>query len=204
MQNLSGGSLVQRKRSEAEVWLNNAEVGEKLLSLVIGDSWVDDNIISRNPVDRGCNPIPIVSIILFWATNVCIPVLVTSLERVDNTEDLGGIPTSRCWVGHDQTDSLFGINDEDGADGECNALGVDVGSVLVVQHVIEVCNLSLLVTDDWEGQVRTRDFVDILDPSLVGGDGVGGKPNELDTTLGELGLEFSKSTELSGAHRGVI
>lgn len=58
--------------------------------------------------------------------------LVTSLERIDNAQDLGGVATSAGRVGEDSADGLLGVNDEDGADGESNALGVDVGSVLVV------------------------------------------------------------------------
>lgn len=58
--------------------------------------------------------------------------LVTSLKRVDNAQDLGGVATSASRVGEDSADGLLGVDDEDRADGESNALGVDVGSVLVV------------------------------------------------------------------------
>ena len=67
--------------------------------------------------------------------------LVTSLERIDNAQDLGGVATSAGRVGEDSADGLLGVNDEDGADGESNALGVDVGSVLVVDpgQVVSLC-----------------------------------------------------------------
>lgn len=58
--------------------------------------------------------------------------LVTSLKRVDHTQNLSGIAASRGWVRHNETDSLLGVDDEDRADGECNTLRVDVGGVLVV------------------------------------------------------------------------
>lgn len=61
-----------------------------------------------------------------------VPVLVTGLQRVENPQDLVGIAASRRGVGQDETNGLLGVNDEDGTDGERNALGVDVGSVLVV------------------------------------------------------------------------
>jgi hypothetical protein len=77
---------------------------------------VDNNIVSGNPVDWGGNA-----------------VLVTSLERVDNAEDLGSVAASRGWVRHDQADSFLWVDDEYGADGECNALGIDIGSILVVE-----------------------------------------------------------------------
>lgn len=64
-----------------------------------------------------------------------IPVLVTSLQRVDNPQDLIGVTASRGGVRKDETNSFLGVNDEDGADGECNALGIDVGGVLVVNPV---------------------------------------------------------------------
>lgn len=56
-------------------------------------------------------------------------VLVTGLERVDNTEDLGGVAAGRGGVGEDETDGLLGVDDEDGANGEGNALRINVGDV---------------------------------------------------------------------------
>jgi hypothetical protein len=64
-----------------------------------------------------------------------LPVLVTSLERVNNSQDLSGVTAGRCRVGENGTDSLLGVNNEDRADGEGNALRVDVGGVLVVDPV---------------------------------------------------------------------
>ena len=61
--------------------------------------------------------------------------LVASLERVDNAEDLGGVAAGAGGVREDGADGLLGVNDEDGADGESDALGVDVGGVLVVDPV---------------------------------------------------------------------
>lgn len=58
--------------------------------------------------------------------------LVTSLERVDNAEDLSGVAASAGGVREDGADGLLGVDDEDGTDGESDALLVDVGGVLVV------------------------------------------------------------------------
>jgi len=74
----------------------------------------------------------------------------------------------------------------------------------VVKHVIGVCDLSLLVTDDWEAQFAARDLIDILDPSSVRLDGVGRKTDQLDPTLGELRLELCERPELGGADGCVI
>ena len=59
-------------------------------------------------------------------------VLVACLERIDDAEDLGGVATGAGGVGEDSADGLLGVDDEDGADGESNALLIDVGGVLVV------------------------------------------------------------------------
>lgn len=91
-------------------------MGEQSLGLIVLDAWVDNHIVARNPVDRGSDT-----------------VLVARLKRVNDTEDLGGVTTSRGGVGQDEANGLLGVNDEDGSDGESNALGVDVGGVLVVK-----------------------------------------------------------------------
>lgn len=113
---LCGGGLLLGERSEAEVGLDDAELGEKLLGLLVVDGRVDNDIVTRDPVDGGGDL-----------------VLVTGLEGVDDTENLGGVAASGGRVGQDETDGLLGVNDEDGANGESNALGVNVGGVLVVE-----------------------------------------------------------------------
>lgn len=130
--------------------------------------------------------------------------LVASLKRVDNTEDLSSVTASGGGVGEDGADGLLGVNDEDGTDGEGNALGVDVGGVLVVDHVVGKSDLALLVADDGELEGRAADLVNVLDPAAVALNGVGRETNELDTALGELGLELGECTELGGADGGVV
>lgn len=74
--------------------------------------------------------------------------LVASLERVDNAQDLGGVAASAGRVGEDSADGLLGVDDKDRADGESNTLGVDVGSILVVDpgQVVSLClAMSILV-----------------------------------------------------------
>jgi hypothetical protein len=103
---------------EAQVGLDDAEAGEQLLSLLVADGRSDNDVVARNPVDgRGD------------------AVLVASLERVDDAEHLGGVAASGGRVGEDGADLLVGVDDEDAADGEGDALFVDVGSVLVVDPV---------------------------------------------------------------------
>lgn len=155
--------------------LDNANVTELLLGVLSGHGGRDDDIITGQPVDGGGDT-----------------VLVGGLEGVNNTEYLSSVTASGGGVGDDQTDLLLGVNNEDGADGESNAylksayersqwnqsvevhtLRVDVGGVIVVDHVILVGNLALGVGDDGELQVGARNLIDILDPLSVGLKAVG-------------------------------
>lgn len=78
----------------------------------------DNDIIAGNPVDGSGNL-----------------VLVTGLERIDDAQHLGRVAASGGWVGEDGADLLARVDNEDRADGEGNALLVDVGGVLVVDPV---------------------------------------------------------------------
>ena len=130
--------------------------------------------------------------------------LVTSLERVDDAQHLGGVTASRGRVREDGADGLLRVDDEDRADGESNALGVDVGGILVVQHVVGKSNLPLLVADDWESQLTAGDLVDVLYPTAMALNSVGAQTDELDVALGELGLELREGTQLGGADWSVV
>jgi hypothetical protein len=79
---------------------------------------VDNDIVTGNPVDGGGDA-----------------VLVASLKAVEDAEDLGTVTACAGGIRQDKTNGLLGVDDEDGADGERNALLVDVGSVLVVDPV---------------------------------------------------------------------
>jgi hypothetical protein len=118
------------------------------------------------------------------------PVFVASLKGVEHTKDLGCIPSSRGRVREDQANGFLGINDEYRPDGEGNALGVDIGGVLVVNHVVRERDLPLLVADDGKCEFAAGELFDVLDPSFVRVDRVGGQTNELCAALGELGLKL--------------
>ena len=81
---------------------------------------MDNNIITWHPVDGSSDA-----------------VLVAGLQGVDDAEHLGGVAAGGRRVGHDEADGLLGVDDEDGADGEGDALGVDVGGVLVVDPITQ-------------------------------------------------------------------
>lgn len=144
---------------------------------------MDDDIVTVLPVGRGGDT-----------------VLVTELERVDDAEDLVKVATGGGGVGKGETDGLLGVDDEDGADGEWDTLGVDVGQVLVVQHVEEGGDLAVGIGDDGELDLDVVDLVDVLDPLMVGFEAVSGEADDLDIALIELGLEAGDDTELSGAN----
>ena len=66
---------------------------------------------------------------------------------VDDPQDFVKVATSGGRVGNGQTDDLLGVDDEHRSDGEWNTLGIDVGSILVVQHVVQGGNLTFLIGD---------------------------------------------------------
>ena len=76
--------------------------------------------------------------------------------------------------------------------------------VHVYSHIVGVCDLAVLVTDDRELQVSAADLVNILDPFVVALDAVCGETDKLDTALCKLGLELSKGTKLGGADGGEV
>jgi len=160
---------------------------EQSLGLFVLNTGVNDNIITGDPIDWGGNT-----------------VLVAGLEGIDNSENLGGVASSGSGVGKDEADGLLGVDDEDGTDSESNTLGINVGGVLVVEHVICVRNLAVLVANDWEVQLAAVNLIDILNPSSVRLDRVGGKTDQLDAALGEFRLELCESTELGGTDGSVI
>ena len=66
---------------------------------------------------------------VYWS---CDLVLVSSLERIDDAQNLGGVPTSAGGVGENSTDLLVRVDNEDATDCEGDAFLVDVGGILVV------------------------------------------------------------------------
>ncbi len=79
---------------------------------------MDNHIITGDPVDR-CGD----------------AVLVAGLERVNDTKNFSGVTAGGSGVRQNQPDGLLRIDNEDGSDGESDALGVNIGGVLVVEPV---------------------------------------------------------------------
>lgn len=136
--------------------------GADILGTKLGDGILvrhrrrNDNVITGQPVDRSGDAL-----------------LVGSLQRLHDTQHLGRVAAGGGWVRHGQANLLAGVDNKNGADGQGHALVVDVGGVLVVDHVVQVGNLALRVRDDGELEVGAADFVNVLDPPVVRVDFVG-------------------------------
>jgi hypothetical protein len=74
----------------------------------------------------------------------------------------------------------------------------------LIQHVVQQCNLSLLVTNDGEFEVAAADLVDILDPVTMAVDCVCGETDQLDPSSCKFWLELCESAQLGRADWGEI
>lgn len=119
---------------------------------------MDDDLVSLLPVD--------------WSSDT---VLVAELQGIDDSEDLSEVASSGGWVLDLQTDHPLWVDDKDGSDGERDTLGIDVGRVQSIEHVVLSGDLSVLVSDDGELEDRLADLVDVLDPLVVRRNVVGGQ-----------------------------
>lgn len=139
-----------------KVRLQLANLAKLLLRVLGGDRRGHDHVVAHLPVDRGGDAL-----------------LVARLQGVDDAQDLGGVTAGRGGVHHGETDLLARVDDEDGADGERNALLVDVIQVLLVDHIVQEGDLAVGIGDNGELHVRRGDLVNVLDPLAVGADVVG-------------------------------
>jgi hypothetical protein len=119
--------------SIAEVRLKLSDIVELLLCVLCRDCRRNNNILTNLPVD-GCSN----------------ALLVGCLKRVDDSEDFGAVSARAGGVHHGQADLLLGVDDKDGTDREGNALLGCVVQILLVDHVVQEGNLSVVVGDDGE------------------------------------------------------
>lgn len=176
---------LERRLGETEVGFDNADILEDLVGFFGSDTRMDDNIVALLPVPRGSDT-----------------VLVTQLQGVDDTEDFIKVATGGGRIAEDETDGLFGVNDEDRAHGEGNALGIDIGSVLMVQHVVEFGHLAVSISNDGEVELHAVHFVDVFNPLGMILQSIGGKPNHLHATLFPFVFESCYQPEFRCAHGG--
>lgn len=154
------------------------------MSFFSRDRRMNDNIITLLPVTRSSDT-----------------VLITQLKRVNDTQDFIKVTTSRGRVRQDQTDGLLGVNDEHGANSEWNTLVVNVGGILMIQHVIKSSDLAISISNDGEVELNVANIVDISNPLFVITELVGRKTNDIDITSIPFILESSNETKFGGADR---
>ena len=130
--------------------------------------------------------------------------LIPRLQRIHHPQHLRRIPPRTGRIAHDQPNRLLRINHKHTPDRKSNPLLVHIRRVLMIQHIIQIRDLPLLVANDREPEIGPADLVDVLDPSRMGVDGVGGQADQLDAAFGELRLEFGEGAELGGADGGVV
>ena len=82
--------------------------------------------------------------------------LIPKLEGVDASKDFLELTTGGSGVLEGQSDLFGGIDNEDGSDGEGDTLLVDVGQVLLVEHVLYLTELiSAILGERVENPRRT-------------------------------------------------
>lgn len=85
--------------------------------------------------------------------------LITRLQRIHYSKHLGGISPGRCGIGHDQSDSLLRVDDEDGADGESDSLLVHIRRVLMIDPASGPPKLPLAIFHR-DSQVKKKTHLD--------------------------------------------
>lgn len=182
--------LILRWSCESKIWLDCTEARKQFLCFFIVDRSMDDDIffwleIRQNiyglhlPVNRGDE-------IIF----------VSQLQRIDDAEDFSRVATGTGGVVDDCANGFLWVDEEYGTNSQCHTLRVDVGSILIIDHVVQIGNFARLVGNDGETQVSAGDFIDILNPFLMRIESICTQPNKFDTSFLELWFEFSKCTEL--------
>lgn len=135
----------------AQVGLQLPDLAELLLRILSRNRRGHNHVLSDRPVDGSRNTL-----------------LIRGLQSVNDTQHLGGVSASRGRVEHGQTDLLGGVDNENGTDGEGNALLGNVVKVPLVDHVIEESDFTVGIGDDGELDVGVADLVDIFHPFAVG------------------------------------
>ncbi len=74
----------------------------------------------------------------------------------------------------------------------------------MIQHIVCICHLPILVSNDWKGQLAAGYLINVLDPSAMALHSVGRETDQLDAPFCELWLEFGECTELGRAYRCVV
>lgn len=156
---------------EAQIRLHSFHIWILNLRLLGSETRGNDYIITRLPVGGGVDG-----------------VLVGDKQGIHDTEQLSCAATGRGRIRLDEADHLVGIDDKYRPDRVGDAAGADVGDVLVVEHIISMGNLAILIANDRQCQRTASDLGNVVDPSIVRLNRIGGQADQLDAALGEFGL----------------
>ena len=69
---------------------------------------------------------------------------------------------------HSQPDLLAGIDDEDTSNGKCDALLINIGCVLGVDHIVRPGDFAIGISYDGKLKVRLGCLVDVFYPFVMG------------------------------------
>lgn len=122
---------------------------------------------------------------------------VTELKCLDASNNLVGVSAYAGWVVEGEHELVFGVDDKDGSNGEWKIL-VITGSG--INHAISSTDGSVRISNNGELDL---DFIfamsnDVLEPFVVGLDGIDGKGGDEAVHGGKLVILESKSTNLGG------
>ena len=137
----------------AQVRLDLANFTKLLLSIRGTDGRRHDDIIANGPVDRG---------------NYTL--LITGLQGVNNPQNLRGVSARGSGIHHCQANLLVRVDNKHRANSKRDFL---LSNAILVDHVVEEGNFTVGIGDDWELDFGRTDFVDVLDPLVVGTELVG-------------------------------
>ena len=124
--------------------------------------------------------------------------LIPGLQAINHPQYLRRVPPRARWIAQNQTNRLLWVDDVYAPDRQRHALGVHIGRILVVDHVIQQGDFALLVANDGELKIRAGNFIDVFNPAVVRIDRVGGQADQFDIALGEFRLEFGEGAEFCG------
>lgn len=137
----------------AQVRLHLTNFTKLLLRIRGTDRGRHDDIITNAPVDRGSYTF-----------------LITGLQGVDDPQDLSGVSARGGGVHHGQANLLARVDNKHGANSKRDFL---LSNAILVDHVVEEGNFAVGIGDDWELDLCGTDFVNVLDPLVVGTELVG-------------------------------
>ncbi|QTK78653.1 hypothetical protein AT6N2_C0807 [Agrobacterium tumefaciens] len=157
--------------------------------ILVGNSGGDDDILTLFPVR--------------WRRHL---VFGRQLDGIDRAKNFLEVPPCGHWVGEDQLDLLVGTHDEDGAHGGVIRRRSAFGTVASArrQHIIELCDLQILVADQRIVDIEACCRADIVFPFLMALDRINRDANDLDATLLKFRLQSAHRAKFRRANRREI